>query len=140
MKNVTITSEIVRDLLPSYFSGTASAETVRLVDDYLKEHPEFLESMDTRLESVLGKKGRNGEVELKALERTRRMIRGKIWFQAFAIFFTLLPFSFEVGDKTGFRLLLADSPVTIGFFVFMAVVFWSGYFVMKGKVKVTDVV
>ncbi|NOY22657.1 MAG: hypothetical protein GXO70_03975 [Acidobacteria bacterium] len=140
MTNVTITSEILKDLLPAYLSGTASAATMQLVDDYLKEHPDFLETMDSRLESILGKKTRNGQVELKALERTRRMIRGRIWFKAFAIFFTLLPFSFEVGDKTGFRWLFADSPVTIGFFVFWAVVFWIGYFVMRGKVKVTDVV
>ncbi|MCK5879171.1 MAG: hypothetical protein KAH24_05305 [Holophagae bacterium] len=139
MKNVTITNEIVKDLLPAYLSGTASTGTVRLVDDYLKEHPQFLESMDTRLESVLGEKSRNGEVELKALERTRRMIRGKSMFMGSAIFFTLLPFSCK-GGKEGFQWLLAGEPLAIGFFGLMAVVFWIGYFVTNGKLKVSDVV
>ncbi len=95
--------------------------------------------MDTRLESVLGEKSRNEEVELKALERTRRMIRGKSMFMGSAIFFTLLPFSFKSG-KEGFQWLLAGEPLAIGFFGLMAVVFWIGYFVTNGKLKVSDVV
>jgi len=138
MKNVTITSEIVRDLLPSYLSGTASSETVRLVDDYLKENPEFLESMDTRLESVLGKKSRNGELELKALERTRSLIRGKVGFKVCAIFFTLSLFSFEIG-KEGFRWLVMGEPGPMIVLGTMAVVSWAGFFVMREKVRMTDV-
>ncbi len=139
MKNVTITSEIVRDLLPAYLSGTASLGTTQLVDDYLKKHPEFLESMDSRLENVPGRKEGDGQVELKALERVRRMIRRKSIFMGSAIFFSFLPFSFMVG-KEGFRWLFAGEPLMMGFFGLMAVVFWIGYFVTKGKLKVTDIV
>jgi hypothetical protein len=36
-----ITREVVKDLLPAYFSGEASADTQSLVEEYFREDPAF---------------------------------------------------------------------------------------------------
>ncbi len=38
---MSVTRDVITDLLPVYFSGEASEDTRRLVEDYFRENPEF---------------------------------------------------------------------------------------------------
>ena len=49
---VEVTRDVIIDLLPAYFSGEASDDTRRLVEDYFERDPEFARmarSMNDRL-------------------------------------------------------------------------------------------
>jgi hypothetical protein len=50
---MNVTRGIVTDLLPAYFSGEASEDTQRLVEDYFRENPDF-EQMARRAATPLG--------------------------------------------------------------------------------------
>lgn len=137
MKPSTITADIIRDLLPAYFAGTASPDTMALVNQYLKDNPDFLETLDNRMNGRLEQVRETQRTELIALERTRRMIRGKSIFMGFAIFFTLFPFSFSVTDNQ-FRWLMGDEPMAQGIFLLLAACCWVGYFIARRRLKITD--
>lgn len=138
MKQSTITTDIIRDLLPAYFAGTASPDTMALVDQYLEKNPDFLETLDDRMNGRLEQVRETQRTELIALERTRRMIRGKSVFMGFGIFFTLFPFSFSVINGQ-FRWLMGDEPIAQGIFLLLAAACWVGFFVYRQRLKVTGV-
>ncbi len=100
---MTITQDIIEDLLPAYFSGEASADTRRLVEDYFGRNPAFavqarraaqmLEALgDTPLPRPDG--------ELTALKRVRRVLLWQRILMALALTCSFnalsLGFSFEI--------------------------------------------
>ena len=138
MKQMTLSRDIVRDLLPAFFSGTASPETMKLVEAFLKEDPEFLDAVDTHADRSLHQNGKGGHGELIALERARRLIRNKGIFMGFAIFFSLFPFSFSVSNGH-FRWLMGGGPIAQAIFLLMAAGFWAGYMVTRRRLKITGI-
>ena len=38
---MSVTRDVIRDLLPAYFSDEATEDTRRLVDDFFRQDPEF---------------------------------------------------------------------------------------------------
>jgi anti-sigma factor RsiW len=125
---MTITRDIVTDLLPVYFSGEASADTRRLVEEFFGQDAEF--------ERIARRAARPVELlhqpaapapdqsrELAAFEQTRRALRRqRLWF-GFAILFTCLPLAFGFTQEAGQPLhlkwfILRDQP-------WEAVVFWA---------------
>lgn len=139
MKQVTISENIIRDLIPAYFSGTASSETMKLVDDFLKDNPDFFDSLDARAQGMMHKEGSPGRTELLALDKTRRLIRSKSIYMGFGIFFTLFPFSFSITNGE-FKWLMGSEPVAQTIFLLVAAGCWLGHFLTRRKLKVTDVV
>jgi hypothetical protein len=100
---MTITRDIVIDLLPVYESGEASADTRALVDDFLARDTEFariVRAARHRPAPPATTAAPGAEVERTAVNRTLKAIRRKSWTFGLAIFFTLLPFTiaFSGGD------------------------------------------
>ena len=64
--------------------------------------------------------------EVRSFREARRRLRRRSWLMAFAIFFSLVPFSFV---WTGGRLwwLLRDAPASAAVYAALAVVFWVIY-------------
>ena len=45
---MNITNDVITDLLPLYLAGEASPGTRQLLEDYLREHPEFASTVRDR--------------------------------------------------------------------------------------------
>ena len=56
---MTITRDVILDLLPLYFAGQVSADTKKLVDEFLKTDPDFAR-MSQRFDAVLKEQGGAG--------------------------------------------------------------------------------
>ncbi|HET8548454.1 MAG TPA: hypothetical protein VFL57_10640, partial [Bryobacteraceae bacterium] len=89
---MTITRDVIRDLLPVYLSGEATADTIALVEEFLRNEPDMAASVREakRLNlPQLRQVAAGAAVERQALLRTRRQLRGRGLLLGFAVFFTL---------------------------------------------------
>ena len=91
---MSITQDVITDLLPLYFSGEASGDTRALVDSFFREHPDFeklaRKSVKVQL-PVQPLPAANGEKEI--LGRVRRRLRRRASLLGLAISLTLAPLS-----------------------------------------------
>lgn len=94
---MNVTREVIVDLLPVYFSGEASEDTKRLVDEYFREDPDFeriARSAATPLETLRSAAPvpPDAEKEKCDLQRVAREVRTrKVWL-VIALYYTFLPF------------------------------------------------
>lgn len=133
--NVSI--DVINDLLPLYAANECSADSRRLVEEYLRSHPEAGALMADAMRSALRPPlplGGADDAEREALARTQRLLRLRSWFMPLAIFFTMVPFSFIVSNGT-FRWLFAESPVHIAIYETIAIMLWILYFITRTKLQ-----
>jgi ferric-dicitrate binding protein FerR (iron transport regulator) len=126
-----ITRDVITDLLPLYLAGEASEGTRALLEEYLRENPEFASTVREAtgrgaalLESA-PVSGLAADQEKATLERVRRFNRRRTLLLAltFGLALTVLAFSFE-GQQVRW-VMLRDSPgqallVMVGSFVCLA--------------------
>jgi hypothetical protein len=128
---MTIDRDIILDLLPLCQSGLASASSRRLVEDWLRDHPQQ----------------RSGALALPtgpddttaALARARRLRRWQRRLYGFAIGFTVLclsaEFHIEQGRLVAARLLALDHPLPFVPVVLAAIACWTGYALLKRRLS-----
>jgi len=88
---MTITRDVIYDLLPGYFAGEVSADTRALIDEFLETDPEFAR-MTARFRRLFDERGSlPPEVtgERDQLERARRRAEALQICAAFAVAFGL---------------------------------------------------
>jgi anti-sigma factor RsiW len=137
---MNLTREIVKDLLPLYVSGEASADSRALVESFLAKDPEL-----ARLADAL----RAGDLPAlpapstpigsgrSALEQTKTLLRRRTRLMALALLFTGLPLSFAF-DDTGFRfLLIRDAPIAASASLAVAAALWIAFAVTRKRLRVT---
>jgi len=104
---MTVTRDVISDLLSVYFSGEASADTRRLVEDFFRHDPEFERAARASAQAApelrrLGAAVPPGDVEKAALERVRAILRRQRVFFAIALTLTanavLIGFSLTISD------------------------------------------
>jgi len=107
-----VTRDIAIDLLPLYQSGEASTDTRAAIEEFLRNDPS-LAQMAGQDAAPLAPATTAGELERRAITRTRAHIRRRSWVLAAAIWFTLLPFTFafQAGRVTFF--MLRDQPASV---------------------------
>ncbi len=134
---MTITRDVILDLMPLYESGDASADTKALVERYLAEHPDLRRQLTADPAARLRSEPApplSPTVETRTLARSRRHNRWYPWVLAVAIASTALPFSVaDVGDVTWF--MLRDNPVLAASLGATAVVFWTIAWSMKRRLR-----
>jgi ferric-dicitrate binding protein FerR (iron transport regulator) len=124
---MNITRDVITDLLPLYLAGEASPGTRALLEDYLREHPDFASTVREAaergaalLEGVPAAAPPHDR-EKATLERVRRFNRRRTNLLALAIGFALMLFSFSF-DGSGLRwVMLRDSPWQALLFLIAAV-------------------
>ncbi len=132
---MTITKNIIIDLLPAYLSGDASDDTKRLVEEYLRTDPSIAQTLREASEPPVPRDAHPPiptDVQLASLMRTRSLIRIRSWVMAFAIFFTLVPFSFLHKAGTTYWLFL-ESPTSAGVYFFLGLSCWIAYAVLRHR-------
>lgn len=121
-----VTREVIDDLLPGYLYGDVSADTRALVREFLEQHPELARSVEYHQKDASA----HGELlegaadmtlspdlELHALNRTKRMLERRGWLFAIAVTFSIVPMSFTF-DKGITWMMVRDVPR-------MAAVYWA---------------
>ncbi|MGB7748367.1 MAG: hypothetical protein WBN75_13895 [Verrucomicrobiia bacterium] len=132
---MNITKNIINDLIPLYFANECSADTRALVEEFLQQNPEQA-ALLRRIAStpVPGTvPPANNLDEAQAFRQTRRHLRRRSWLMAFAIFFSLAPFSFFVSDNGRTWWLLRDQPQYAVDYAAAGVVFWILYTVERNR-------
>ena len=132
---MNINKDVITDLLPLYFSEDCSADTMQLVEEYLKSNPDFEKWAKSLNNNPIPKEipqSLDKADEMISLLKTRRLLKAKGIFMGFAIFFSLVPFSFVASDEYSFFMLL-DAPLSALFFAICSIPLWIGYFIVKRK-------
>lgn len=127
-----VTRDVLKDLLPLYFSGEASGDTRTLVEEYFRENPEFEREARESAKSLESLRGTiavapDAEKEKRDLECVHRGLRRNKVFFGMALFFTLAPLAFFV-VKGHFVWLVREDPWEAVVSWSVATVLWLGYF------------
>ena len=129
-----VTKEIITDLLPVYFSKECSQDTKNLVEEFLESDTDFAKQVkqfeSNPIPDIPFQLNSNDEMAI--LKKTRRLLKMRSYFMGFAIFFSLLPFSFFHTDKVTYIFFL-ESPLSATIYAIIGLVFWISYFVVKKK-------
>ncbi len=138
MEGLKVTRDVITDLLPLQESGEGSEDTRRLVREFLERDPEFARLVERLKQARLpGERPvPPPEAEMRSLKRTRRLMKGLSSVMALAIFFTLAPFAFLFEGGRITWLLIRESPVTGGAYLFTGAVLWIVYLVMRRRLRV----
>lgn len=135
---MNITREIVKDLLPLYVAGEASADSRAAVEAALRDDPELSRVADALRDgsAALPAMAAAPSRDRAALDRAKGLIRLRMWLLAAALFLTGLPLSFTF-DRGGFQfLLIRDAPVAAVSSLTAAAVLWIAFAIVARRVRV----
>jgi hypothetical protein len=132
-----LTEDVILDLMPLYLGNAASAQTRKLVEQYLVEHP----ATAAQAARQAHEEGRESmRDELSTLRRTRNALRQRDFNLAFAIACTAAPFSFWYdgvhGGSRGWLMLRDLTSLGLAFWA-AAVGFWIGYAIWERRTRAT---
>jgi hypothetical protein len=138
---MTVTRDVVYDLLPLYFAGQVSDDTKRLVADFFKADPEFGRMAERFASLVKDERDERRSSDLDrgvlTLRRTRRFLRYRNQLIGAAVPCSLMPFSFGFGggDRTWF--MLRDNPQAAAVFALVGLGCWIGAYLMGHRSRHT---
>jgi anti-sigma factor RsiW len=141
---MNVTSNVIDDLLPAYFSGEASADTRALVEQHFREHPAYevqARRVAKTLQDALETVAVEPRLERTALRRAKRRLRMQTALFAVASTLTLnaisLQFSLTVdaGHVHVHWLSLPGQTTIIGALLLLAAVVWVFYFRTRRSVR-----
>jgi len=133
---MTVTRNVILDLLPIYFAGQVSTDTRALVDEYLRSDPDFAR-MSQRFEALLKDHAAPGDsdaTERRAFERTRRLLRYRNQTVGMAVAYSLLPFAFLFKDGQIYWLMRGKPSIAIAFGC-TALACWVAAYVINGRAR-----
>lgn len=142
---MNVTDDVLNDLLTLYLAGEASADTRALIEERARREPAFAAKMSAAREvdraaaRAIDLPGAPAtppsDVELQALERTRRAIFLRTLFFATGLSCTLLPLAIH-GDEHGVRfLILGRHPGLMWALWSVAAAAWTAWYVMNRAVR-----
>ncbi len=91
MRDTQVTKDSVLVLLPVYLAGEASADTRKVVELFLEQDPDLRRIVDAAGSYTLPLVEAPADLEVRSLERTRRLLGRKNLWLAFALIFSLVP-------------------------------------------------
>jgi anti-sigma factor RsiW len=137
---MNITRDVITDLLPLYLAGEASAGTRSLLEEYLRQNPEFaaevrehVEKSTALLSAVPISPPSNHEKT--TFERIRRFNRSRQQLLAFAVAFTLMPFAFVFENGHISWVMMRDNPRQAILFMMSALACWIAYQVLGRRLR-----
>lgn len=135
---MTVTTDIVRDLLPLYVAGEASADSRAAVEAWLKADAVLArEAALLREDAEPPAAPRPPDAQREVLARTKALLRTRTWLLAGAVLLTGLPFTivFRGGRITFF--MLRDAPGTAAALGVGAVLLWVAYALTARRLRVS---
>jgi hypothetical protein len=136
---MTLTQDVVRDLVPVYLAGEASADTRRLVEEFAARDPAIAREIETARGStpLPPTPPLAPTAEKAALDATRQLLRARTSTLVVAILFTLLPLSFVFhGNRVTF-FVLRDTPVIAAAWWLTAAIVWVCHIWVRRRLRVS---
>jgi hypothetical protein len=136
-----VTRDVITDLLPVYLAGDASADTRNLVEAYLAQDPTLAKAARESARPMALASSTpplDPDVELRALTRTRRLLRMRGLLMAVALFLSFLPLTFVAADGN-MRWAWSKSPGTAMVIAVIAAFAWAAYFWLRRSLRSTQV-
>ena len=121
--NAIVTKDVIRDLLPLYLAGEASADTRALIERCMAEDPQLRLLVESAAEP-LPELPPPPDVEKRAIHATQRLLTRKTWLLAVAIACTAIPLSFSFSGSKVTRLAV-DHPVAATCSLVTALACWA---------------
>jgi len=121
---MTVTRDVILDLLPMYTAGQVTADTKALVEEFLKSDPDFTR-MSERFDAVVHHRpAPEAAAERRTFEYLRRRLRWRNRAIGLAVAFSLMPFSFGFHGSHIDWILLRDQPAIAASWLAAAVACW----------------
>jgi anti-sigma factor RsiW len=133
---MNVTKDIINDLIPLYVANECSADTRRLVEGYLQQHPEEAGELQRIINTAVPDAvplAKNLD-EVRSFREARRRLRRRSTLMALAIFFSLAPMSSFVDDRRSWW-MLRDAPGAALIYGLAGVVLWILYAVDRHRSK-----
>lgn len=131
---MTVTGNVIRDLIPVYLAGEASSDTKRLVEQYAATDREIAALIAEANVGLPAPPPLNPDGEIATIQRTRKTVTLRSWLLAGALFFSLLPGSVR-GGPDGVHWLVRSHPRLAALFAGVAIVLWTAYFVQRRRLR-----
>lgn len=141
---MSVTRDVILDLLPLYLAGEASPATRELVEAHLQRDAELAELVRTQKTATpsLEVAPPTHDLELRALLRTRRLLGAQRWLFALAITFTAFSLAIRItldGRRvTGLYPMIVDYPLVFGSFLVLAIGCWVAYHRLRRRLRHTS--
>ena len=135
---MNISRDIVKDLIPVYLAGDASADTRALVESYLKTDPELSADITAARGTSLGLPATRPPTAAKqTLDATRQLLKSRTSTLVVATIFTVLPLTFAFHGTTITFFLIRDAPVIgIAWWV-TAAIMWIWHVRIRRRLRVS---
>ena len=139
---MTVSRDVILDLLPVYLAGEASPATRELVESFLKEDPELAQRVRLQWAESFRRIAPSSlppDLELKSLSRTRALLGWQRW--CFGLGFGLTSIglatriTFHDGRLSEIRPLFLDYPTSLGLCFAIGASFWAVYFVLRWRLR-----
>jgi hypothetical protein len=135
-----VTQSVIHDLLPAYLAGEASADTVALVEEFLRLDPDFARTVEALRATPLPQPpiALRPTQEKETLNMTKQLLWWRGVLMGVAIFLTLLPLSFRFGDRQITWVFLQEAPPLVTALVCLgAVSCWGGFLYVRRRLQGT---
>jgi hypothetical protein len=135
-----VTQNVIHDLLPAYLAGEASADTVALVEEFLRLDPDFARAVEALRATPLPEPpiALRPTQEKETLNMTKQLLWWRGILMGVAIFLTLLPLSFRFNDRQITWTFLQEAPPLLTALVCLgAVTCWSGFLYVRRRLQGT---
>ena len=137
---MNVTQNVIHDLLPAYLAGEASADTVALVEEFLRLDPDLARTVEALRATPLPEPpiALRPTQEKETLNMTKQLLWWRGVLMGVAIFLTLLPLSFRFGDREIKWTFLQEAPPLVTALVCLgAVSCWGGFLYVRRRLQVT---
>jgi anti-sigma factor RsiW len=132
-----VTRDVIKDLLAVYMAGDASGDSRAMVEEWLRSDPELAAQVAAaRRIDFPEVAAPPPTAEKRALDRTRRYLRGRSVVLGAAIYFSTLPLSVKF-DSGGFRGLFLEDWLSRSFALVVAAALWAVFWRMSRRLKVS---
>jgi anti-sigma factor RsiW len=134
---MTPSKDVIRDLLPLYVAGEASADTVRLVEKAILDDAGIAaeaEALRRADPAATAAPARTTDRDRIALQRIREAVRERSILLAAAVFLSLVPFSFYFANGRIQFLMIRDAPSMAIAALVAAAGSWVGWFALGRRI------
>jgi hypothetical protein len=137
---MNVTQNVIHDLLPAYLAGEASADTVVLVEEFLRQDPDLTRTVEALRASPLPELpvALEPTKEKETLNMTKRLLRLRGVLMSFAIFLTLLPLRFQFDSRQIRWTFLQEAPPQATALICLgALTSWVGFLYVRRRLQGT---
>ena len=137
---MNITRDVIHDLLPVYVAGEASADTVALVEEFLRKEPDLVRTVEALRADPLPELRIDLQPtqEKETLTMTKKLLRWRGLLLGLATFLTMLPLSFRFdNDRITWKFLADMPPQATAMVCLAALACWGGSLYLRRRLQDT---